>query len=143
MSARSDIIDAFKSDIEEKLTPGRGYNTSIMEVILGIVNFDDFSARPALGYWAFSDEKDQEFMDDNRYRILNIVIYGYTDTDGLSGYESIYNFADDVEKFLMSSDWTYTCQTMLGEIVITVGGSDNQRCMFDLTIQVSYIQDWN
>jgi len=137
-----DIINQLKTDIIENVKSTRGYNTDLSEVILGIVNFDEFTMRPALGYWAFSDEKDDEYMDDERKRILNFIIYGYIDTDGLADYDPIYNFADDIERFLMSTDWTYTDCTLLDEIVITVGGVDNERCMFDLNIQVQYVQEF-
>ena len=142
MSTRMDIINQFKTDVVDSVKSSRGYNTDPVEVILGIINFDDIAMRPVLGYWAYSDEKDDEFMDDERRRVLNFIIYGYTDTDGLGDYEAIYNFADDIERFIMSTDWTYTDCTLLQEITITVGGSDNERCMFDLNIQVQYIQEF-
>ena len=141
MSERNTIIKQLGTDMREKISPALGYDTAVMEVKLGIVSFDYFSQRPSIGYWMFMDTKDDEYLDDNRFRTLNFIIYGYTDTDGLDDFDSIYNFANDVEKFLYSTDWTYTDNTLLGDIVVTVGGTDNQRCMFDLTIQVKYCQE--
>ena len=142
MSTRMDIINQVKTDLVDKVKSARGYNSDLAEVILGIVSFDDLADRPAIGYWAFSDEKDDEYLDDNRHRMLNFILYGYTNTDGLGDYNSIYELADDIERFLMGSDWTYTDCTLLQEIVVTVGGTDNERCMFDLRFSVQYLQDF-
>lgn len=138
---RNTIIKQLKTDIEDSIKCSRGYDTDPVEVKLGVVNFDQFAQRPAIGYWMFSDTKDEEYLDDNRYRILNFIIYGYSESDGLGNFDSIYELANDVEKFLYSTDWTYTDDTLIGDIVVTVGGVDNERCMFDLVIQVQYIQD--
>jgi len=141
MADRNTIIKKLGDDIREKISSVNGYDSDLSEVKLGIVSFDYFAQRPAIGYWMFMDTKDDEYLDDNRHRILNFIIYGYTDTDGLDGFDSIYNLANDIEKFLMSTDWTYTDCTLLGDIVVSVGGTDNQRCLFDLVIQVEYVQE--
>lgn len=141
MADRNTIIKQFKTDIVESIKSARGYDTDPNEVKLGIVSFDYFTQRPAIGYWMFMDTKDDEYLDDNRYRVLNFIVYGYADTDGLDDFDPIYELANDVEKFLMSTEWTYTDDTLLGDIVVTVGGVDNQRCMFDLVFQVQYVQE--
>ena len=138
---RSVIINQFKTDVVDSIKASRGYEQDPVEVLLGIESFNDFAMRPAIGYWMFMDTKDDEYLDDDRHRMLNFIVYGYADTDGLDGFESIYQLANDVETFLMSEDWTYTQDTLLGDIVVTVGGTDNQRCMFDLVFQVQYIQE--
>ena len=139
---RSVIINQFKTDMVDSIkSVNEGYTSDPVEVILGIKSFDHFVQRPAIGYWMFSDTKDDEYLDEDRHRMLNFIVYGYADTDGLDGFSSIYELADDVERFLMSTDWTYTQDTLLGDIVVTVGGTDNQRCMFDLVFQVQYVQE--
>ena len=138
---RSVIINQLKTDMVESIKSSRGYEQDPTEVKLGIQSFDYFAQRPAIGYWMFSDTKDDEYLDEDRHRMLNFIVYGYADTDGLDGFDSIYQLADDVEKFLMSTDWTYTQDTLLGDIVVSVGGIDNQRCMFDLVFQVQYVQE--
>jgi hypothetical protein len=138
---RSVIINQFKTDMVDSIKSSRGYDSDLSEVKLGIVSFDYFAQRPAIGYWMFMDTKDDEYLDDDRHRMLNFIIYGYADTDGLDDFNPIYKLADDIEKFLMSTDWTYTEDSLLGDIVVTVGGIDNQRCMFDLVMQVQYVQE--
>jgi len=138
---RSVIIKQLETDMVDSIKSSRGYNSDLVEVKLGIVSFDYFAQRPSVGYWMFMDTKDDEYLDNDRHRMLNFIIYGYADTDGLDGYDPIYELADDVEKFLMSTDWTYTQDSLLGDIVVTVGGTDNQRCMFDLVFQVQYVQE--
>lgn len=142
MSTRMTIINQLKTDLEDSVKSSRGYYNDLVEVNLGIYNFDYYSQYPAVAYWAYSDSKDEEYLDDNRHRLLSFLIYGYHETDGLSDYNPIYKLAEDVEKFLMSTDWTYSDCTLLEEVVITVGGVDNQRCMFDLRFQVQYLQDF-
>ena len=141
MADRNTIIKKFGDDMRDHIKSINGYESDLVEVKLGIVSFDYFAQRPAVGYWMFTDTKDDEYLDDNRHRMLNFIIYGYTDTDGLDDFDPIYNLANDVEKFLMSTDWTYTDCSLLGDIVISVGGTDNQRSMFDLLMQVEYVQE--
>jgi len=141
MADRNTIIKQFGIDLVDSVKSSRDYETDPAEVKLGIVSFDYFNQRPAIGYWMFMDTKDDEYLDDNRHRMLNFIVYGYANTDGLDDFDPIYELADDVEKFLMSSDWTYTDDTLLGDIVVTVGGIDNQRSMFDLVFQVQYVQE--
>jgi len=141
MSLRNTIIKQFGTDVIDSIKSSRGYDTDPVEVKLGIYSFDYFAQRPSIGYWMFMDTKDDEYLDDDRHRMLNFIVYGYAETDGLDDFDQIYELANDVETFLMSTDWTYTQDSLLGDIVVTVGGVDNQRCMFDLTIQVQYVQD--
>ncbi len=138
---RSVIIKQFATDVIANIKSSRGYETDPIEAKLGILSFDYFVQRPAIGYWMFMDTKDDEYLDDDRHRMLNFVIYGYADTNGLDDFDPIYELANDVEKFLYSTDWTYNQDTLLGDIVVTVGGTDNQRCMFDLVMQVQYVQE--
>jgi len=140
MSERSTIIKKFKSDLEEKFSIANGYKTDLVEVRLGIVSFDQFAQRPAIGYWMYLDEKDEENYDTTRLRWLNFYLYGYTDDENMTDYEKIYDFADDIENFLMSTDWTYTDSTLLGDVIVSIGGVEEGRAMFDLTIRVAYYQ---
>jgi len=137
---RKDIIIQFKTDLDEKFSIANGYNTDLVEVVLGIVSFDQFAQRPALGYWMYLDEKDEENYNTTRLRWLNFYLYGYTDGENMTNYEKIYDFADDLEDFIMSSDWTYTNNTLLGDLIVTVGGVEEGRAMFDLIMKVAYYQ---
>jgi len=140
MTTRKDIIKQFKTDVESKLTLANGYNTSLVEVRLGICSFDQFAQRPALGYWMFLDEKDTENYGTTRLRWLNFYIYFYTDDENMTDYEKIYDLADDIETFIMSSHWTHTDATLLGDLIVTVGGVEEGRAMGDLVIKVGYYQ---
>jgi hypothetical protein len=140
MSTRSDIIKQLKTDINESMNIANGYKTDIVECRLGIVSFDQFAQRPAIGYWMYLDEKDEEHYDTTRLRWLNFYLYGYTDDENMTDYEKIYDFADDIETFLMSTDWTYTDNTLLGDVIVSIGGVEEGRAMFDLIIRVAYYQ---
>ena len=137
---RKDIIVQFKTDVIDKLSIANGYKTDLVEVRLGIVSFDQFAQRPALGYWMYLDEKDTEHYDTTRLRWLNFYIYFYTDDENMTDYEQIYDFADDLEDFLMSSDWSYTDQSLLGDMIINIGGVEEGRAMGDLIMKVAYYQ---
>lgn len=140
MSERTTITKKLKEDIETNFSIANGYNTDLREVVLGIVSFDQFSQRPSLGYWMWSDEKDTENYDETRLRWLNFYIYAYTDDEDTTDYENIYNLADDIEDFLMSDDWTYTTSTILGDVVIVIGGIEKGRAMAEVNIKVAYYQ---
>lgn len=138
---RKEILHKLKEDIDTKLSVANGYQTDIVEVKLGVCSFNQFAQRPALGYWCYLDEKDEENYDSTRLRWLHILIYGYTDDDFQSGYENIYNFAEDTEAFLYSEDWSCSDATLLGNLILKPGETDQGRAMFELDIRVGYYQE--
>jgi len=138
---RSEIVKQLRKDLSNHLSLANGYKTDIVEIKFGVVSFNQFAQRPALGYWCYSDEIDEEQYEEKRLRWCNFLIYGYTDDDFQSDYENIFNFADDVEKFLYSEDWTYHESTLLGNLVCKPGETDQGRAMFELEMKVGYYQD--
>lgn len=142
MATRKEILAAIKTDIEDHVDPANGYNYQPFEVIHGIVSFDDFAQKPSVGYFMVSDEKNTDYAGrEDAARIMTIYVYMYADTS-LGNLDPIYDFCADIEKFFYSTDWTYTDQTLLGDINIIVGGVSNDKAMGDLIIQVHYQQQF-
>ena len=137
MTTRKEVLNQLKIDLAKIQTPN--YLSDIEEIVHGIVSFDQVLARPFLGYFMPGDEVTEEYMSNERQRSMSIVIYGYADTN-LNNFDPIYDLAEDLEKFLYSSDWTYTDITLLGDIVIQTGGIENEKSVFDLEIRIIYDQ---
>jgi hypothetical protein len=139
MANRKAILNQLKVDLS-KIQSGRGYFTDPVEIVHGIMGFDDFVQRPAISFVMIGDEKDQEYYDDNRLRNMSVYLYGFADVQ-LNNYDPIYDLAEDMETFLYSTDWTYTDNTLLGDVVITPGGTDNMRALCDTIIMIKYCQE--
>lgn len=145
---RIDIIKQFKEDLETKFVKGTSYTTDLITVILGPVAFTQVDPKPGLWYWVLEDELDSQMLDDQPYRILNFRVVGYSDDEEVINYDNILNFAQDIEKFLMSEDWTYSSapnkyQTVLGNISFAAGEVDQGHAQFSLNFSVHYYQDFD
>lgn len=139
MSDRATILDQIKLDIEEHINPSRGYHTQPAQVIHGIVNFDDVFTRPVIAFFAVSDEvQDEELGTSERYRALNILVYGYADVS-LANYTNLFDLLEDLEKFLDSSDFTYYENSLFGTAEFTFS-PDNLKAMFIFNLKVFYHQ---
>jgi hypothetical protein len=140
MANRKQILNQLHTDLGVIDSTGGVYLSDVHEIIHGIVSFDQIMVRPAIAYFMTSDEVDQEYLDDQRYRRMYVTVYGYADTC-LENFDGIYNLAEDVERFFYSNDWTYTNQTLLGDIEIMTGGDDNTKSLFIMEIVIQYSQD--
>jgi hypothetical protein len=139
MANRKEILTQLKEDLS-KIQSSRGYLTDPTEIAHGITSFDFFNQRPAISFVMIADEKDEEYYDDNRLRNMSVYLYAFADIS-LNNYDPIYDLAEDIETFLYSQDWSYTDQTLLGDVIITPGGVDNMRCMADTIIVIKYCQE--
>jgi hypothetical protein len=139
MPNRKTILNQLKEDLG-KIQSSRGYLTDPVEIAHGITSFDFFNQRPAISFVMIADEVTDEYYDDNRFREMSVYIYCFADVE-LNNYNPIYDLAEDIETFLYSNDWSYTDNTLLGDVIITPGGTDNMRAMCDTIVQVKYCQE--
>ena len=137
---RKTLLQILKKDLEDNLHSSNGYVSDPTQIIEGITNFDEAIQRPVVAFMLTSDVLLDEDLDDERERILSILMYGYEDAS-YNNYSQLYDLIDDVEKFLMNTDhWTYAAQTLLGAVSLWTGGVDFNRAYFTLEIQVYYTQ---
>ena len=146
---RKTILNQLTTDLVNKLNVNGGYDSEPVQIIEGLSNFASVLQRPIIGYMFTNDIVNKEYMgggddgsfeDDNeRERILSIILFGQDDVS-YEDYETLYNLINDVEKFVMSSDWTYYKQTYLGDISLWVGEVDYNQAYFTLDIKVYYTQ---
>ena len=139
MPSRKTVLNTLKDELS-KIQTSRGYLTDPTEIIHGVTGFNDVVQRPTISFVMLADELIDEYYDDNRLRDMTIYIYGFADVE-LNNYDPIYDLAEDVETFLYSDDWSYTENTLLGDVIITPGGSDNMRALCEAIIVVKYCQE--
>ena len=140
MTTRKDIIEQLKTDTDNNVSVAEGYNTNIAEVRIGVYDPTEFITLPSIGYWVIEDEIIDDMMDDNVLRKLNMICYFYADSDGYDSYTTLYNLFEDIEKFLYSTDFTYSSGTQLGRLIISYGGVNEQVGMGVLNFQITYEQ---
>lgn len=139
MPTRLNIIDAVKNDLQNKFNTANGYIDITKDVIVGIPDSNKFPQRPCLGIWPFNDSITQENIGGDRERQLHFVIYGYTDKE-----DDIHALSEAVERFLYSTDFTYSNDIMLDEegVTFTTGGVTGivGLSMFDFRFRIYYTQ---
>jgi len=140
MPDRIDIIEQIKTDIDDKISSERGYNTDLTETRIGIFDPNEFTMLPAAGIWIKEDIVEDDLMDDETFRRLNLVLYAYVESDGYDQYTDMYNLITDFEKFLYSTDFTYQKNTILGDLTLTYGGATEQVGYFILNFSILYAQ---
>ena len=138
---RKTIIERIKIDVDDKLKSSSGYNSDLVDFRIGVFDSDEFTMLPSAGLWMLEDVTEQDLMDDSIFRKLNLIIYAYVDSDGYDTYTNMYNLIADFEAFLYSDDFTYKKNTMLGNVVVTYGGTNEQIGMFVLNFSILYAQD--
>lgn len=139
-TTRKAIVDQLKSDLETKITVANGYKTDIVEVRPAICMWEDLQLKPAISFWAYEDDIEEHLMGGVKQRSLSIYVYSYTNTDGITDTNKIYDLVEDVEKFLKSSDNTYRKETVIGKSVIYTGGVQDKAGIGQTEIQIKYKQ---
>lgn len=142
MAKRIEIINQFKTDVEDKISTANGYQTDIITIKFGYSSFTTIEPKPGLWYWVNRDEASDDYMDDEFLRTLQFRVVGYTDDEDVLDYMNIFNFAQDIENFLRSSDWTHYEPTKLLGVDFAAGEGDQGHAQFDLTFSVAYNQDF-
>jgi len=138
---RDTILNKLKEDFLDHMTgASTSYTTSIINCVNGIADFDSISTYPTIGYILSSDDLPEQGLDNYRLRTLNIVIYGVQQIS-YDNFTPLYELIEDIEKFLMSTDWTYTNDTNLGNVEVFAGGIEKERAYFTIEIQVFYTQE--
>lgn len=131
------IVDKLKEDLEKKFNVANSYS-KVEEVKSGIFLWDDFLLKPAISFWAYKDMVEEYLMGRNRIMLLHFYLYCYLENDGVGGVGDIYEFSENVEKFLQSSNFTYSDDVIIGDSVIYTGGSQDRASICQIEFQVRY-----
>lgn len=137
---RKTIVDRIKVDVDDKLKSSRGYNSDLVDFRVGVFDPTEFTMFPSAGLWMLEDIVEDDLMDNEVFRRLNLIIYAYVESDGYDTYTNMYNLITDFEQFLYSDDFTYKKNTILGNVVVTYGGTNEQIGMFVLNFSILYAQ---
>lgn len=138
MSIRNTILKQLKTDLEDTITAANGYEMDVAEVRRGIYTSEDIPDKPALAFWCYGDNVLEHLMDRKQLRVLLVHLYGFTTTDGAGDVDQIHELAEAVDTFLFSSDWTYSSSTLVGDMVIYEGGTQDPESVFSLELEIKY-----
>lgn len=131
------IVDQLETDLNTKFTEAALYN-DIEEVKSGIFLWEDFNLYPSISFWAYEDIVEEYLMGRSRIMLLSFHLFCYAENDGIGGVGTIYEFCENIEKFLQSSDFTYSDDVIIGDSVIYTGGSQDRASIGRIKFQVRY-----
>ena len=138
MTERLDIITQIENDLKDKIKVSRGYKTEPAEIKRGFNKWTDFIVKPGIGFSMAGDEPDINSESGFIIRWFKVFFYGYAETDGAGNTDAIYNLLQDMEDFLMSSDFTYTGNVEILDIDIREGGASDQINFFLMETRIAY-----
>jgi len=139
-TTRKTILNQIKDDIVQYLTVPNGYETTIQDVRIGMYVWEDFNLKPAVSFFCDVDEIEEYLMGREKIRLMNIRMFLWSHTDGLSNTTKIYDFAEDVENFLESSDFTYSDDVIIGDTEVYTGGVQDNAAVALVKFQIRYKQ---
>jgi hypothetical protein len=139
MTERLDVLDQIQSDLRTNLHSGNDYNHTPAEIKRGIHKWDDFIVKPVVCYTMTGDRPDTENEYGEDARWMSFMFYIYSQTDGNGGTDQIFEMLEDLETFFQSTThFTYSNQTLIGDIEIKEGGSSDPINTAIIQIQILY-----
>lgn len=140
-TTRKIILETLKEDLEKNLSVANGYDTDIQDVRIGMYVYEDFNILPAISFYCDVDEIEDYIMGNSRVRLMNIDIWLWSRSDGISNTTGIYDLVNDVEKFLTSDHFTFSGDLIMGTAQIYTGGVQDQAQIGLLKLNVRYVQN--
>ena len=138
MTERQDILDQILTDLQDKIKVSRGYKQQPVDIKRGMHKWNDFPIKPVVCFTMFRDEADEESESGEIMRWLSVYFYGYAETDGIGNTDQIQELAQDVENFLMSTDFSYTSKTLIADTEIKEGGVSDPVNSFLIETKIAY-----
>ena len=139
MTDRLTVLEQIETDVRNNLTSGNDYNHTPAEVKRGIHAWADFIVKPVVCFTMVADSPadEQAYGEDTRW--MTLMFYIYSQTDGKGGTDQIFEMMEDLENFLQNTThFTYSNQTLIGDIEVKEGGSSDPINTAIITIQVLY-----
>lgn len=140
---RKNIMQQIKEDLEDNLTTAQGYSVQPVVIKQGIHMWSDFEGQmPSLHFTMTSDEPyEDEYpstYSSEGPRVISIIFYGYAENDGEENSETIYQMAEDIESFLLSSHFTHADNTLLSKLELKESGVNDSVMAFNLEVRIIY-----
>lgn len=131
------IIDQLKTDMEDHIKSSNDYNTDPIKVLYGTFSPTDVQEYPSLCY-ADTGMEFIEQMGEEGYGWVDIMVYGYSNYDGINNTNTIRELALDAVYFIYN-DWTYTDNTEFSNnLVISPIGPGHPISSFTFDIRVRF-----
>lgn len=137
MSSINDIITQFKEDLEDKFKTTLGYNTDPI-VRYGVYWPTETETSPPTICYTDTNIAVEEVFGEAGHGWLKLLIYGWTENDGLGDTTNIHNLSLDMLYFLFN-DFTYISDLgSIGDLEIFPGDENIQISFFRLEVEVKF-----
>ncbi len=131
------ILDSLKEEMEENIRIINGYRTNPNIIYRGSFSPNEVETFPVIGFDVEAEDFQVLYQGEDNVAYIEIMLYGYSYSDGIDRISDIRNLAHDVLNFI-HNDWSYTNQT---EIINKLDYSGYKTMIFNLPIRVIY--DYN
>jgi len=132
------ILIALKDDLKQNFNVASGYNFELEDVRIGNYFFQDFKLKPAISLWGALESPEEYVMGGSIITLLNIKIYAFLNSDGVSNNLDIYDMSQDVRAFVKSTNFTYKSDVIMGEVFNYPGGPQDKQSISITDINVRY-----
>ena len=128
------ILNTLESDLKKFIKVSRDYRTTPTTIYRGAFSPEESQAFPVIGFDILSEDFEVVYQGQDNIAFVELMLYGYTYSDGVDRISDIRNLAHDVLKFI-HNDFSYTDVT---EILGKLEYNGYKTLVFNLPIRVLY-----
>jgi hypothetical protein len=136
MTTLYDILETIEDDLNTNFTNSNGFE-EIITFKRGVFSWEDCISKPAIYFTLVSDEVDENEMAGFHARWLNLIFYGYAITEN-GETSKIYEMVDGLKTFLNSAYFTYSENSLIGNVEIKEGSVTDTINYFIMDVRLLY-----
>ena len=142
MNNRNTILNTIKDDLKKYISVANGYTFTPLAVRRGVYAYNDLKAKmPSLCFTFIKETPYEDSIFPTSYNDINtkamsLIFYGYARTNDGRDSDKIFAMTDDVETFLLSSDFTYNEDLKIDNIEIKEAGPSDLVLSFIIEARI-------
>lgn len=141
MSDRDDILKELKDELKEKINSvDSNYSSDIAQVERGYFGWNKIVNKPFINFTLQEDVVEDYLQGGDKLRLMDIMLNGWMNNDGINDYTNIHTLVNDLEYFFQY-DFTHMNNTHVGTIRLIEGGISAPYSYFQMDLKIRYQQE--
>lgn len=128
------ILDTLEAELKQYIKVSRDYRTTPTTIYRGAFSPTEVQAFPVVGYDITAEDYEIVYQGEDNVAYVEVMLYGYTYTDGVDRVSDVRNLAHDVLHFI-HNDFSYSDVT---EILDKLGYNGYKTLVFNLPIRIMF-----